>query len=472
MMNPGYIALSIGPAGIRGVRARVNRSGSILIEKWAEKKWEGPASRNLSEREPEIGTLIRNLAGEKTAGLEALIALHPSWVLVKKVALPPTRAKETRQYLQLQVERQQTMLRDGEILWDYLPGLRKETGREGLLIMAKRETLAPVENALSACGVRLRRATVASFEDFLCLQESPRFPRDSEQALVKLEEEGAAVLEIRNGEIALCGWLPFPGPAEAPDTRFSLFALKFAEHTAGWKCSKTILWGNPEAGRQAARHLARLGRVEEFDAACLPPAISFAPAAAADSQGFPTELAGLLIRQTRKGALPLNLTDAAPHLPGQGARFGFLFRQKIAIPLAVLLILALIVSLTGARRIENHLYTKALANSAGTSRYVQAARENAGVLQRYETERVKMLDILLEVTKALPEGILLTSLRIDKKGQIQFSGNCGSLSQAEQIAGNINKSPLFAKAQTERTAPGPKGLAFTIKCTLRKKAGR
>jgi hypothetical protein len=472
MTNPRYIALSITPLAMRGARARVDRRGAIFVERWAERKWSSRVSRKLTEMEEEIGDFVRDLAGENPADLQGLVTLHPSWVLAKKVALPPAKPKETRQYLQLQAERQKVMLRNGEIVWDCLLGPRNEQGRDGLLVMAKKETVTPVENAFRACGIGLRRVSVSSLEDALCLRKHSHFPQDSEIALVKMEEEGAAVLGMRNGDTALCAWVPFSGSNDDPTARFALFALKLAEQAAGWKWGKTVVWGDADAGRQAARVLSRLGQVEEFGPGTAPREISFAADAGANPAAFPTDLAGLLIRQTRKDAAPFNLTEGATQPLWEHTRFGFLFQKKTAIPLAAALLLGFVLVAAGARRIENALYAKSLKNGQNVARLVEAQRKNVEVLERCAQERVVPLDILLEMTKALPEGMLLSSFRMDKKGQIQIGGNCQSLSQAEQLVANLNKSSVFGKASTERTGAGPKGLTFSIKCALKKKAGK
>ncbi|HUT26311.1 MAG TPA: PilN domain-containing protein, partial [Sumerlaeia bacterium] len=403
-----------------------------------------------------------------------VFCVHPSWSLTRNVAVPRAGAREIREYLALQVERQQALARGGEILWDYamLPDRTSSEARQAVLVMCMGETLRPIEQAFRDCGIPTVLATISPLSAYACLRRHADFPDGPRQVIVHLSDDGANVLETADDVVTYCSWMPADdgGGVGSP---LDMTAVKVSERMADGGIRNLVVCGTAESRALAREHFSRFENVQEFALPRTPPGVCVA--AGAGELGGAAEASaviGLLLPKTRAFGRLINLIRPGLTLPWWAENVRFLFERKKAIPLAVALFALLCLSSIATNKVESRLYARAVAKSPDVAAHVAAAEANWKTLRDYQRARVPLLDILLEITKSLPNGVLLNKLSIDKNGEIEMAGKCPSYASAEEIAAKLNKSSLFTKAVTGRMGGvGKGGVSFRTTCSLKRKPG-
>ncbi len=473
MSNTRYIALSVGPTGISGCRASSERKGNFEIEEIVRKDWDAVAGPDLSEKVEEIRKVLSDLKNGDRGHMRGVFCVHSSWALVKKVPVPPGERKEVRQYLQLQVDRQRSMLKNKEIAWDQLlaPSRKNGENSEALLIMCGAETIRPVEEAMLDSGVSPAHATVSSLGDYAFIRENPLYMNGAKRVLVKIENHGDSVIEFGNSSLSNFSWMPSRGNSEDGDARFAMLAFNLAERSQRGTDRTVVLTGDPRNFAVARKHLADFKGVEEFNPQGAPEGFSFASGISeSDARNMSCELYGLLMQQAASAAARINLIQAAPtHTLLSG--LPVLLDKKVTIPVAAaLFLLFLAVSVMGYRW-ETGMYSKLVDKSASITAGVQASQKNLTILMDYKNQRVSTIDVIFAVTEAIPKGIFISKINVGKEGEVQILGICKTHSMVEDITLALKKNPLFKSANTERSSLQKGGVAFRITCKLNKWPG-
>ena len=475
MRTHAYIALDIGPAGIHGCRAVIEGKDAVRIERWAEGRWDEPPGRDLRGRTAQIRQVLQDLrAADEGPSYRGVFCVHPSWSLTRNVDVPRAGAREIRECLALQVERQQALGRGGEILWDYamLPDRASSGARQAVLVMCMGETLRPIEETFRDCGIPTVLATISPLSAYACLRRHADFPDGPRQVIVHLSDDGANVLETVDDVVTYCSWMPADDGGDV-GSPLDMTAVKVSERMADGEVRNVVVCGTAESRARAREHFYRFEHVREFALPRTPPGVRVATGAGElGGAAAASAVIGLLLPKTPALGRRLNLIRPGLTLPWWAENVRFLFEREKAIPIAVAFVALLCLSSIATNKVESRLYARAVAKSPDVAAHVAAAEANLKTLRDYQRERAPLLDILLEITKSLPNGVLLNKLSIDKKGEIEMAGKCPSYASAEEIAAKLNKTPLFTKAVTGRMGGDEKGgVSFRTTCSLKRKPG-
>lgn len=466
MSKKGYIALSLGPDGLSGCRALRDEHRSLIIEENKCLAWEGPPGQDLTGHVEAIRRLITDLKGKAKGPMRGLVCLHPSWVLVRKVPVPKASGKEVEEYLQLQVRKQEALLGSSDVGWGHLPVDDTDT----LLTLCKRETLGPIEQAFADSGVRLTHVTISSVGVYSLLKAHDAFANKGDHVVLKLGDKGAELLEVTAGRVADFTWLPYPSDSGGEVPRLDLLARKLASRIDDLSGKRIVVCGALDKRAEVLKHLSALELVEEFDGTRQPSGLKAGSNGARTAWLMtPEELVGLLLQEVGPQQAELNFINAKAALPNWTDRVEWLFDPKKAVPLAVAAVLLLALTTFGGRYVENRMYAGALDKTYTISRGVERVKSNVDLLKKYRAERTSTLDVVHQITQALPNGVLLTHLDITKKGDVILMGSCGSFVTAEELVINLNKATLLERAKTERVSKGKKKLEFRVKCKLKQR---
>jgi hypothetical protein len=268
--------------------------------------------------------------------------------------------------------------------------------------------------------------------------------------------------------VARCQWIPSPGE-KANGQRFATLAVNLAKRKANNSLAPVLICGAEQDRAYAMSHLRNFEEVREFLPAQPPRGFSWAPEARnRDWAQIPIPLQGLLLQQALSDSRPVNLLDYRPPNPALDRKIRLPEKHMVCHssqrgPLHVPFYLSY-----AAMQSETRLF-QSIDISPEVVNQIKTGEVNRDILRRFEKERTSHLDVLMDITQALPDGVLLSTLRIDKKGEIIFTGQANSFAATEEIARKLNAGPLLTKAKTERMGrPQPKGpVAFRIKCSLK-----
>jgi Tfp pilus assembly protein PilN len=468
------IALNIGPDGLQGAKATTGPRGAVVFEHWTEKKWNEPPAADLSGLTGEIEEFLNTLQAQGPHATHGVFSIHPSWSLTRPVEVPPAGKADTLRFLQMQVERQQALLRGGQIVWSHRlhPAEADSPLRKAFLVLCKEEVVRPVEAAFRACKIQPVFASVSSLIAGLWACECPDFPTIEDYLLVLVEAGGSTSVEYAKGRVTRCQWIPSPGE-NANGQRFATLAVNLAKRKANNTLVPVLICGPDQDRACAMSHLRNFEEVREFAPLQSPKGFSFAAEARnRDFAQIPIPLSGLLLQQALSDTRTVNLLDFRPPTAPWTEKFAFLKSTWFAVPLNVALFTCLFYLSYAAMLSETRLF-QSIDISQEIVNQIKTGESNRDILRRFEKERTSHLDILLDITQALPDGVLLSTLRIDKKGDIIFTGQAASFAATEEIARKINASPLLTKAKTERMGRSqPNGpVAFRIKCSTKDTGG-
>jgi len=470
MAKKHCIALNIGPDGLQGAKASTGPRGTVVLDHWTEKKWNEPPGADLSTLTGEIEEFVTELQAHGAPATQGVFSIHPAWSLMRPVEVPPAGKADTLRFLQMQVERQQALLRGGQIIWSHRLHAPETDSplRKAFLVLCKEEVVRPVEAALRACKLQPVFATVSSLIAGVWAGQCSDFPVLDNYLLVLVEAGGSTIVEYTRGQVARCQWIPSPGE-NANGQRFATLAVNLAKRKANNSLAPVLICGAEQDRACAMSHLRNFEEVREFLPAHPPRGFSWAPEARnRDWAQIPIPLQGLLLQQALADRRPVHLLDYRPPTPPWTEKFAFLKSTWFAIPLNVALFTFLFYLSYAAMQSETRLF-QSIDISPEVVNQIKTGEVNRDILRRFEKERTSHLDVLMDITQALPDGVLLSTLRIDKKGEIIFTGQANSFAATEEIARKLNAGPLLTKAKTERMGrPQPKGpVAFRIKCSLK-----
>lgn len=478
MSEQHYIALSVNPWGVSGCLATRSGKSTIEIQKTAHHDWKNGSAHNLTAEADTLQACMNNLRKGVSGRISGLVSIHPSWALVRRLPVPGGNAHSQQQYLTLQVERQQNILRNTTLLWDNISMGQREgaDSPETLLVMCRAETLNPVEEAFNSCGIRPMRATIAPLADLAWAYGRNQLSGVSDCALLKAEANGADILEITGGVVSQFGWMPYGvGNNGNSMSQLALFSAKLEQRMSKNGIAHLAVCGSPNDRAPLVRHINFLPSMEEIDTRDLPSGLTFRKGLEkADEGNTSIEVLGLLTEQLKTSPTRINLLQQnATELPPWAERFSFLFNKKTAIPIAVVLATLLVGSLLKGGNIAESQYKELLQDAPQTAKDLSAARFNKSVLAQYDKEKISTLEVLGKVTELLPKGLYVTRLGIDKNGAIMITGKCKTHAQAEEIVTILNKSSMFSDAKTDRTSMIKEGqVNYSIRCQLAKWPGK
>ena len=93
--------------------------------------------------------------------------------------------------------------------------------------------------------------------------------------------------------------------------------------------------------------------------------------------------------------------------------------------------------------------------------------EEVRILQAESKGHAPKLDLLLAVARALPKGIEVSELRIDRKGNVTIRGTTPSVEAVSKAVDALEDAEEFADPRFGRVEPAKSGKTFQINCTVR-----
>jgi hypothetical protein len=116
---------------------------------------------------------------------------------MRPVEVPPAGKADTLRFLQMQVERQQALLRGGQIIWSHRLHAPETDSplRKAFLVLCKVVVVRPVEAALRACKLQPVFATVSSLIAGVWAGQCSDFPVLDNYLLVLVEAGGSTIVE-------------------------------------------------------------------------------------------------------------------------------------------------------------------------------------------------------------------------------------------------------------------------------------
>jgi Fimbrial assembly protein (PilN) len=464
MSDKTYIVLSVGPGGLLGCQLSGNGGSALQAGEWLERKWKSPTSQNLADRVDEMADFINELKGTDSNNAIGGYCLHPSWCLVKKISAPQAGTKETEQYLNLQVEREQSAMKSGELSWDYVQTPASD-GNKIVLFMAKAATTHPIEEAMRASGVSPHTGSIISLGHLCAIKQAGELCGDNGQLAIVVEEDGASVLVSHKGELIDCCWIPIS--ETSPNDPLGMSSIQLFEKIREADPYEVLLCGDAKPRERIASHLDTVSRTKQCD-------INLEKAVT-DSSKLPARasaLCGLALHMSGTQTHAVNLINHGRAVSMMAGRLKFLYNTKLMVPAAAVLLLLLFVVSVWTNSLETNIYQTAIDNSVETGRELSAASANLAVLQRYRKERSPLLDPILEISELLPTSITLTQFKIDTKGGVSLAGCTSSFANVEDLNSKLNGSKHFWNARTKDSQRSEKGsITFSIKCSLSKKLG-
>lgn len=440
------LALSVSPEGLEGVLAqRESTGGRVRILAWKQAPWnDGVASQDLSLKRAEIASFMRELKGTETH-VAGCYCIDPAWFLVRKIAAPPASDRATRAYLKLHVDRLQSSLGVGDLVWDCVlpPAGHSGSERHALLILCKKVTTKPIEESFVSLGMPVVFATAAWACQARFLRAGGLLPETGECVILDCQSAGATLLKMREGAIADCVWIPASHGAGA--NALLPFALPLRAPDQG----PIILCGPNRAAARAV--LGNLDTITEYLPESLPPEIVPSPGVDASTFAHRSTIAGLACEAAIGRRPLLNLAGekngATP--VAEGGLVPISMKKAIAIVLLAV-VLAFVVNIL-TKSWETSLMTQAAIKSAGINQKTTAEKNNLDILKKIQKEKTPFLDILVNLSTVIPQGIQL-SIKIDPKGKVTLTGRAPNYAVAEDLAVKLNQSRYFENAVTEQMA--------------------
>lgn len=139
--------------------------------------------------------------------------------------------------------------------------------------------------------------------------------------------------------------------------------------------------------------------------------------------------------RTRRRLITASIAAGALWLIALATLFGLFYREK-----------------SQSQSIQDQIKTL-----TAPAEYVHITQGRVLALEQYLDRSHSALECLLEVTRALPEGIELKSYMYRKGKQVEVAGMAGSVNMVYDFKKAMDDSQLFAGAELPRTSKGPDG---------------
>lgn len=446
-----YVALSAGPTGLRGVCATTRDGKAFAFESKRDLTW-SDAGPDLSAQSSAIAQFVRELAGTRRSSARGVLLIHPAWSYADRVAIPPAGNEEVRAFLQLWVDRHWSPVSPRGVRWDWSALPTTESRHEALVVMARPETLEPLEQAFAATGIAPRFCTVVPLAQALSMNGL-----GADSLLVQVEPAGVVLAEFHDGTGTGFSWVSsgIDASAEAGLLQYHL-TDRLAHHDA----ARLLLCGSDSQPQVAA--LPALQRAE-------PVAWT---AATADGH-FATDATDAALL----GGLRLAAQTAKVH-PNLAAKsvatkWGRRRRELLASPrrvaaVAALLIFGLVATVVGGNAWRDSAMEDARKAAAAIRIDEDAVQSNVDILRAHDRDRRSVLDLLLAINEAKPAAVMLLGVDIDRRGNVVINGQTQNVGNVEELTAKINAGKAFAGAVTQDTRLQNDQVTFTIRCRVRR----
>ena len=430
------LVLCLAPDAAYGFRVRDGN-----VECAAIAPWQGPAPTLAHETEALARVLSECV--DNPSRMEGVVLLHPWWVHLRRVPMPPAGARERRQMLGVSVERDRELFHNGMLRWDAVP-VAQRTGDElaqTLLLEARESTLSPIEQAFASAGVPLARVGVSTLALAASLSDAPR------DGVILVPEAGGVHLLLREaGALADAAWMPLPERA-SKDFAFEARQLR----------DRIRQWGEPELHVAAGAELrARLAEVFEAAAPLAPPTELALPCPIPEAVRW--SLSGALSGRAEENLLADDTADTST--PSQLA---VLYTRRTAVPIAVVLLFAIVGLALAGGPLRNGWYRTAVEGTEELFSASLASETNRGILQRYQSERMPALELLNAISVALPDGARLTNLSLSRKGELRLDGVAPKFGDVQELAARLDRGGSFREARPgAMNAQKDGGVSFSL----------
>lgn len=445
---------------------------SFEVECASEMEWGEPVGQDLSSRKNDIIAFIEDLRARHPGPVTGSYSVHSAWLLFKRVSLPPVAKKQRLQFLNLQVQRQHSVLRDANIRWDFidLPEGHGEGG-EALLVMSKAVTSQPIEDAFEACSITPKRCGVSSLSVARFVRDSQSDEQSANQVILYLDETGAEAVVVESGETRDCFWLP---PGSGGEDDFNLLRIKLREIMTGWDTGRIVLAGDASLRDAARKALSDFGEVADFHPDAAAAGATFSDDV--DGETFVDTMGGLLgeLHETaEENESDLNLLTVHQAQEWSDSS-GFFFSKRVVGAVLVLFIAIAAASAFLSNSARAKMFSASIDKHSAATEGVASAEMNLGILKDCRSAQWSVVDALSAVSDCLPKDATLKNVRIDKKGvgkksMVYIVGAANSYDSVQSFVVALNECDEFAEATSHGMSVSKNDkVGFSIKCTLLK----
>jgi len=424
-------------SAVVGVAVRDDRLDVVVLRRRLRQA-EVAGAFSLATGEPVEGALRAKLRELGVRARRAHVALPRRRAVVKAIELPAVAGADVRRMVGFELERH-LPFPAAEALFDFHV-LDAAPGRpvRVLLVAVERRVFDRVQQLLREAGLAVRLVDVG-IHSLAVLAGHPGPGRGEGRVLVQLDEAEAELAVVRDGRPILSRAFPLPaegkerGHALAEELRRSLGSLRPEDREAVSEVTAT------GSGALAATDWAELPL---HTTVALADAVAGVPE---DPRLLPA--VAVALRRPGRGALRTNLVpDELRPRP---------FRWPLAVTAAlaaITLLLALAVPAVTMLRDERRLRAldASLARLAPRVREaeqlaqsVDRARHEVETLRGFESQQLRLLPVLRELTDLLPPDVWLTNLSVDRKG-LELAGFANSASQLIPL---LEASPTFERVE-------------------------
>jgi cell division protein FtsL len=135
--------------------------------------------------------------------------------------------------------------------------------------------------------------------------------------------------------------------------------------------------------------------------------------------------------------------------------------------LNVLLLAAFVVSAFAVRSARLHAVTVAMERARPLLAELAPLEEEVRILQAESELLAPKIDLMLAIARALPPGMEVAELRIDRKGHVVIRGTTPSVEAVSKAVAALEAGGELADPRFQRVEPAKQGKTFQIECTVR-----
>jgi len=398
--------------------------------------------------------------------------------LCRRLELPMASGEEMRRLVSLRLETELPYA-PSELTWAY----QCEDGAEGratsgvLVVAVPTAEIKAAERELQPSGRPPQR--VESHEAALAQVAASLAPGSRTAAIAEMAADGAALAVVHDGSLTYARQLAGPAggahasPSRADDAsrlagEIDQSLRHYVLRTGAPAPEKLLLVGESELAGAVAEAFESDGRVP-VELPSAPQGLDVARAAGdagSVCRGFAACIGALIASHRRL----CRQRCAAPllRLP-EGRRHRTALRGRIALLAAnLVLVAALVTTSFGVRSATLSAARRTVKEGRTLFESVEKLQEEVKILEAESARRRSMLDVLLALGEALPNGVQVSDLDVDSKGNVTIKGKAPSIEAASRAESALSASETFAKAKLWQISQEEKGgRAFRITCVLR-----
>jgi Tfp pilus assembly PilM family ATPase len=443
MHKKSGVGLTIGPGFVTMVRIARSGSGPVV---------ETAVTRPIPEPrgEEEVAAVLRALvAEEKVRGVELNVAVPRNEITTRVITLPSTDPREIHQMARLEVEEfvpySSDELEVDEAILEQLP----DGSSKVLVAIAHKDVVDRVVALLAKADVGPAYVGVSCFALFNAFMFGTKPSPTGAAALLDVNDFGTDILVTEGGAVSFTRGVAHLRAASATpeeiaaELRNSLET--YSRQTGGKTVERVLLSGAVERPDEFARRLGAIVGLEVVEADFVERACEI------QDQGSRYAVqVGLALSALQQPALDLNLIPRRmlERTESQRKRKAGLFATALGCLVLIMAYLVVNSKLADKRNYIRFLDGQ-IARMEQPAQLVKEKKARVDTISRQLSRRNSALEVLGEIHRLAPEGLVVEEVRFVRDKNVSISGQCYDREIAFEFAKRLRGSGVEALARAE-----------------------